>query len=94
MTNTLNSLDEILHQIMFGVTTDTNSSTVWTFNEAKAAINKTILEDVLGCLPKNYAAKVGLNVAELWNSMDATDGYNQCLKDVRQLIAKRYGGAE
>ena len=56
-----------------------------------AAQNNAIYEAVLEAIPTSYAKSVGLDVAQLWGSQDATDGYNQACSDLRQAIAKIYG---
>lgn len=53
----------------------------------------SIKKDIDSVVPKSYKAKVGLDVAQLWDSQDATDGYNQALKDVRERL-ERYIGNE
>ena len=45
-----------------------------------------VLDIVMGAIPKDYPRKVGLNFAQLWDSADATDGYNQALRDVEQAL--------
>lgn len=72
-----------------------NGCGCWTqISKAKASINKEALKVALEIIPKSYKHKVGLDVAQLWDSQDATDGYNQALKDVIKAFEDRYKNEE
>jgi hypothetical protein len=42
---------------------------------------------VADAVPKSFRAKMGTDVGQLWGSADATDGYNEALRDVRQALS-------
>ena len=50
---------------------------------AKSMISRKAVEEAL---PKSYKHKVGLDIALLWDSQDATDGYNQAILDIRTAL--------
>lgn len=51
------------------------------------AHNRQLLEAILEQVVP-YKTKMGLDVAQLWDSADATDGYNQAISDVQAHIKK------
>lgn len=53
---------------------------------------KALLTKIDGELPKSYKDKVKLDVAQLWDSADATDGYNQYATEAHQIIQKHIEG--
>lgn len=62
--------------------------------EYNAAVD-AIVDAVIQALPKSYAEHVKQDVASLWGSADATDGYNQALEDTRKLLlAAKSGGTQ
>lgn len=56
-----------------------------------AAILSTIHQAIEAELPNSFKQKAGLDVALLWDSQDATDGYNQALQDIKATLNRLLG---